>query len=86
MEDIILRGAGWVPLRCRLTIQSDLALAALSMWSAAHGLTMLVIDHLTRADLCIDDMIETVLRTVTPGLTALPGTRRQRRRDKKAER
>jgi hypothetical protein len=56
------------------------------MWSAAHGLTMVVIDHLTRADLSIDDMIETVLRTVTPGLTALPGTRRQRRRDKKAER
>jgi hypothetical protein len=50
------------------------------MWSAAHGLTMLIIDHLTRPDLSFDDMIETVLRTVTHGLTARPETRRQRRR------
>jgi hypothetical protein len=40
------------------------------MWSVAHGLTMLIIDHLTRAELSIDDLIETVLRAVAHGLTA----------------
>jgi hypothetical protein len=49
---------------------NDLALAALAVWSATHGLTMLIIDHLTRPDLSIDEMIERVLSTVAQGLVA----------------
>jgi hypothetical protein len=75
LEDIILRGARAGAFAVSPDDRKDLAklaLAALSMWSAAHGLTMLIIDHLTRSDLSIDDMIETVLRTVTYGLTHAP--------------
>jgi hypothetical protein len=85
LEDIILRVARSGAFAVSPDDPRDLAPAALSMWSAAHGLTMLVIDHLTRPDLFIDDMIETVLQTITHGLTARPGTRRQRQWDKKAE-
>jgi hypothetical protein len=35
----------------------DVALTALSAWSATDGLTMLAIDNIARADLSIDDMI-----------------------------
>jgi AcrR family transcriptional regulator len=85
LEDIIMRGARSGAFAASPDDPQDLALAALSMWSAAHGLTLLIIDHLTRPDLSIDDMIETVLRTVTHGLMARSRTRKQRRRDKKAE-
>jgi AcrR family transcriptional regulator len=46
----------------------DVALAALSVWSTAHGLTMLVIDKIPRADLAVDDIIERVLGMVVVGL------------------
>ena len=46
----------------------DVALAALAVWSAAHGLTMLIIDRLTAPGLSIEDMVERVLRTVVQGL------------------
>ena len=69
LEQIILRGAQSGVFAVSPDNPIDLALAALSVWSAAHGLTMLTIDHLTRPDLSIDDMADSVPRTVAQGLT-----------------
>jgi AcrR family transcriptional regulator len=68
LEEAILRGARAGVFAVSAQQPEDLALAALAVWSAAHGLTMLIIDHLTRPDLSVEDMIENVLRTVVLGL------------------
>jgi AcrR family transcriptional regulator len=81
LEQIIRRGAVSGAFAVAPDDQTDLALAALSVWSTAHGLTMLMIDHLTRSDLSREEMIKRVLRTVAQGLTArLSTTAPQRRR------
>ena len=57
-------------------------MAALAAWSAAHGLTMLVIDRIPPLDLSIDEMIERLLRMVVTGLRkprARPAAPRERR-------
>jgi len=68
LEEVILRGARSGVFAVSPDDPEDLALAALSAWSAAHGLTMLVIDKLSRADLSVDDMIERLLHMVIEGL------------------
>jgi AcrR family transcriptional regulator len=68
LEEVILRGARSGVFAVSPDDPQDLALAALSAWSAAHGLTMLVIDKIPRADLSVDDMIEKLLRMVVAGL------------------
>ena len=68
LEDAILRGACSGVFAVAADNPQDLALAALSVWSAAHGLTMLVIDKIPRADLSVDEMIERLLRMVVEGL------------------
>lgn len=68
LEEVILRGARSGVFAVSPDNPQDLALAALSAWSAAHGLTMLVIDRIPRADLSVDDMIENLLRMVVAGM------------------
>ena len=68
LEEMIRRGARSGAFAVSPENPQDLALAALSVWSATHGLTMLIIDHLTRPELSTQDMIEKVLRTVARGL------------------
>ncbi len=68
LEEIIRCGARSGAFAVSADNPQDLALAALSVWSATHGLTMLIIDHLTRPELSTQDMIEKVLRTVAQGL------------------
>jgi hypothetical protein len=43
-------------------------LAAFSAWSAVHGLTMLVIDRIPKAELALDDMMDRLLRMIAAGL------------------
>ena len=85
LEQLILRGA----LSGDFAVSPDdpkaLALAALSIWSATHGLTMLIIDHLAQPDLSIDDMIETVLPTVAQGLMAPLGPASPRQCEKRPQ-
>jgi AcrR family transcriptional regulator len=68
LEETIRRGARSGAFAVSPDNPQDLALAALSVWSATHGLTMLIIDHLTRPELSTQDMVEKVLRTVARGL------------------
>ena len=68
LEDIILRGARSGAFAVSPDNLQDVALAALSVWSATHGLTMLAIDKIARADLSVDDMIEKLLGMVVAGL------------------
>jgi AcrR family transcriptional regulator len=75
LEEVILRGALSGVFAVSPENPSDLALTALSVWSAAHGLTMLVIDRIPRADLLVDDMIERLLRMVIEGLRVACSTR-----------
>ncbi|HUJ96041.1 MAG TPA: TetR/AcrR family transcriptional regulator [Terriglobales bacterium] len=68
LEEVILRGARSGSFAVSPDKPQDLALAALSVWSATHGLTMLIIDKLSQADLAVDDMIERMVRMVIEGL------------------
>jgi AcrR family transcriptional regulator len=79
LEQIILRGARSGDFAIAPDNSKNLALAALSVWSATHGLTMLIIDHLTQPNLPTEDMTEEVLQTVTNGLRGhREGTRPRR--------
>jgi AcrR family transcriptional regulator len=68
LEEVILRGARSGAFAVAPDGLQDVALAALSAWSAAHGLTMLAIDRIPRADLAVDDIIERLLGVVVAGL------------------
>jgi AcrR family transcriptional regulator len=72
LEDVIALGARSGVFAVSPDEQRDQAVAALAVWSATHGLTMLAIDKIPRADLSVDDMIERLLRMVVTGLRA-PG-------------
>lgn len=78
LEDVIQRGARSGVFAVSSDSREDAELAALSTWSATHGLTMLVIDKIPRADLAVDRMIESLLRMVIEGLRR-PGRRVARR-------
>lgn len=85
LEDVILRGARSGAFAVLPDSLQDVALAALAVWSATHGLTMLAIDKIPRADLPVDDMIERLLGMVLAGLRrahAEPPRRRQPTRSK----
>jgi AcrR family transcriptional regulator len=80
LEDVILRGSRSGAFAVSPDSLQDVRLAALAAWSAAHGLTMLAIDNIPRADLSVDDMIERLLGMVVAGLShadAEPSRRRQ---------
>jgi AcrR family transcriptional regulator len=68
LEEVVLHGARSGAFVVSPENPQDLALTAISVWSATHGLTMLVIDRIPRADLLLDDMIERMLRMVVRGL------------------
>jgi AcrR family transcriptional regulator len=69
LEDIILRGARSGAFAVSPDNLQDVALAALSVWSATHGLTMLAIDRIPRPELSVNDMISRLLGMVVAGLT-----------------
>lgn len=68
LEEIILRGAERGVFAISATNKSELAVAALSNWSAVHGLTMLAIDSLTGSELAIDTLVNRIMRTLLEGL------------------
>jgi len=68
LEEVIRRGARTGVFAVSPGNPREIALAALSAWSAAHGLTMLVIDRVSPPDLSAEDMIERLLRTVVAGV------------------
>jgi AcrR family transcriptional regulator len=68
LEDVILRGGRSGVFAVPLDDAREPALTAMSVWSATHGLTMLVIDGVARPDLTVDEMIEKLLQMVVEGL------------------
>jgi AcrR family transcriptional regulator len=73
LEGVILHGARCGAFAVSPENAEDVAMAALSVWSATHGLTMLAIDRIPPPDLSIDAMIERLLRILVIGLRkALP--------------
>jgi AcrR family transcriptional regulator len=68
LEEVILRGARSGVFAVAPDSPKEVALSALSVWSATHGLTMLVIDKVPPADLSVDAMIERLLGMVVAGL------------------
>jgi len=68
LEDVILYGARSGAFAVSPDDPKALALAALSPWSAAHGLTMFMIDRIPRPDLSVDELIDALLRMVVAGL------------------
>jgi AcrR family transcriptional regulator len=68
LEDTILHGARSGALAISPDDPKSLALAAISAWSAVHGLTMFAIDKIPRPDLSVDEMTDALLRMVVAGL------------------
>jgi AcrR family transcriptional regulator len=68
LEDVILHGARAGVFAVSPDEPQDVALAALAVWSSTHGLTMLAIDGIPRAELSVNDMIDRLLRIVVAGL------------------
>ena len=68
LEEVVLHGARSGAFAVSPDDPQDLDLAALSTWSATHGLTMLVIDKIPKAGLSVDDLIERMLRMIIAGL------------------
>jgi len=68
LEDVILEGARAGVFVLPAGAPNAVALAALSVWSATHGLTMLLIDRIPPPNLSVEDMTETLLRSVIGGL------------------
>jgi AcrR family transcriptional regulator len=68
LEEAILSGARSGAFAISPDDLEDLELAALSTWSATHGLTMLIIDKIPSAALSADNLIERMLRMVVAGL------------------
>jgi AcrR family transcriptional regulator len=68
LDEIILRGAETGAFAISAGSKNELAIAALSIWSAVHGLTLLVIDALTGSELAIDALVERLVRTLLEGL------------------
>jgi AcrR family transcriptional regulator len=68
LEEIILRGAHAGVFAASPDDPEDVALTALAVWSATHGLTMLAIDKVAPVGLTVDDMIERLLRMVIAGV------------------
>jgi AcrR family transcriptional regulator len=69
LENAILRGARAGIFAVSPDSPRDVILAAFAAWSAVHGLTMLVIDRIPKAELSLDDMIDRLLRMVAAGLS-----------------
>ncbi|MGH6819138.1 MAG: TetR/AcrR family transcriptional regulator [Methylovirgula sp.] len=68
LNEIILRGAETGAFAISARSKDELAIAALAIWSAVHGLTLLVIDALTGSELAIDALVERLVRTLLEGL------------------
>jgi AcrR family transcriptional regulator len=68
LEDAIRRGARSGIFEVAPDNPQEVAIAAISAWSAVHGLTMLVIDNIPRAELSVNAMIERLLRMIVAGL------------------
>jgi AcrR family transcriptional regulator len=68
LEDAILSGARSGVFAVTPDSPHGVILAAFAAWSAVHGLTMLVIDRIPKAELSLDEMIDRLLRMVTVGL------------------
>jgi AcrR family transcriptional regulator len=68
LDEIILRGAESGAFAVSAKSEKDLAIASLSVWSAVHGLTLLVIDGLTGLDLTVDSLVTRLIRMLCDGL------------------
>jgi AcrR family transcriptional regulator len=68
LEDAILRGARAGVFAVAPDQRYDVILAAFAAWSAVHGLTMLVIDRIPKAELSLDDTIDRMMGMVAAGL------------------
>jgi AcrR family transcriptional regulator len=82
LECVILHGARSGTFTVSPENAEDVAMAALAVWSATHGLTMLAIDRIPPPDLSIDAMIERLLHMVVTGLRkprVRPAAPRERR-------
>jgi AcrR family transcriptional regulator len=68
LDEIILRGAESGAFAVSAKSKSELAIASLSVWSAVHGMTLLVIDGLTGSELTIDVLVARLNRMLSDGL------------------
>jgi AcrR family transcriptional regulator len=70
LEEIILRGARAGIFRVSVDDKRDLASTTLSVWSAVHGLTMLMIDNLVGPNLAKQEMVERMIEMQQDALRA----------------
>jgi AcrR family transcriptional regulator len=70
LEEIILRGARSGAFAASPQSAGELAAASLSVWSAMHGLTMLMIDDLAGPPTAADGVAETLVDALVDGLAS----------------
>jgi len=70
LQEIVLRGAQSGFLAVSPENAGALGMASLTLWSAVHGLTMLIIEKRTGPELTVDQMTERMMRTLLEGLAA----------------
>jgi AcrR family transcriptional regulator len=68
LEDIILRGSRSGAFAISPDNKSELDMAALSAWSAVHGMTMIVINDLSGSRRPISQLVDGLMRTLIRGL------------------
>jgi AcrR family transcriptional regulator len=83
-DEMIVRGARSGDFAISPNSTPDIALTRLSIWSAAHGLTLLIIDRLAGCEFSTDEMVERSIAIQLEGLRSLltPG---QPRSDKQPD-
>ncbi len=78
LDEMIVRGAHLGAFATSSDSRPDIALARLSIWSAAHGLTMLIIDRLAEYDVSTNDIVERLIAIQVEGLRSLLAPRQSR--------
>jgi len=68
LEDIVRRGAAIGAFAVSPTSESELAAATLAIWSAVHGLTLLVIDEVAGPQIAVNTAVDDLMRFQFQGL------------------
>jgi AcrR family transcriptional regulator len=78
LDDMIVRGARSGAFGISPECRQDIALARLSIWSAVHGLTMLIIDRLAGGEVSTSDIVGRLIAIQIEGLRPLLAPRQPR--------
>ncbi len=80
LDEMVMRGANSGAFAISPDSSDDITLARLSIWSAAHGLTLLIIDRLAECEFSTNEIVERLITIQLEGLRSLLASRQPRSR------